>query len=287
MACEIDDRYRRKEMNFSVLILTYNEEQNIAACLESLKECDDIAVLDSFSMDNTVDIARNAGYKVYQRKFDSFADQRNYGLDNIIFKNQWVFHLDADERFTPELIKECSDLAAKDEKSGYFAASKTIFKDRWLRWSGEYPVYQMRFSKIGEIRFIQSGHGQREGEARRGIGKMTNAYLHLVLAKGTDDWNEKHRKYARQEAEAYIRMQTEKPVLSDMLSSDEIKRRRAMKQLSFTLPFRGTLRFIMLYFLKLGFLDGYAGLEYCRLKSKYETMIAEEICNHRNKQGND
>ena len=223
---------------------------------------------------------------MHQRKFDSFADQRNYGLDNISFKNQWVFHLDADERFTPELMQECSELAAKDKNSGYFVASKIIFKDRWLRWSGEYPVYQMRFSKIGEHRFIQSGHGQREGEANRGIGMMTSAYLHLALSKGIDDWYAKHRKYAKQEAEAYIKMHLENPEYVDVLSSDEIKRRRAMKRLSFALPFRGALRFIMLYFLKLGFLDGSAGLEYCRLKSKYETMITDEICALRDKQGN-
>src|SRR5882672_10934292 len=87
----------------SILILTLNEEENLPACLESVKWCDDIVVLDSFSTDKTVEIAKAAGAKVIQRKFDNWSAHQNWGLANIPFKYPWVLYIDSDERVSEDL----------------------------------------------------------------------------------------------------------------------------------------------------------------------------------------
>ena len=89
---------------FSILILTGNEELNIRECLESVSWCDDVWVLDCGSKDRTVEIAKEMGANVITRSFDNFGNQRNYGIDNCKWKHEWVFDLDADERFTPEFV---------------------------------------------------------------------------------------------------------------------------------------------------------------------------------------
>src|SRR5262245_33925995 len=108
----------------SILVLTWQEELNIEECLKSVSWCPDVVVLDSLSTDRTVEIAERCGARVFRRKFDDFAGQRNYALDEIPFKNPWVFHLDADERFTEALRAECFEAAAKDAQSGFLVPSK-------------------------------------------------------------------------------------------------------------------------------------------------------------------
>ncbi len=191
-------------MSFSILILTYNEEGNLPACLDSIAGCDDIVVLDSFSTDRTVEIARERGCRVFQRKFDDFGSQRNHALDHIPFQHSWMFQLDADERFTPAVMREVKELVEADEHSGYMVPNKLMFQGRWLKHAGMYPSYQMRLLKLGEIRFIKHGHGQRESNPKRGLGKMTEPYLHYNFSKGLDDWFAKHNRYSTEEAKLAI-----------------------------------------------------------------------------------
>lgn len=263
---------------FSVLILTRNEEQNLPDCLASVKWCDDIVVLDSCSTDQTAAVAKSAGARVFERPFDDFAAQRNYALDKIPFRHPWVFHLDADERFTEPLQRECETVIAVDQHSGFLVPSKLMFMDRWLRWSGMYPVYQMRLMKLGEIRFIQTGHGQREDDAKRGVGKLHEPYLHYNFSKGLDDWREKHDRYSTKEAEESRQERREGRIgWHDLGGNDPVARRRALKRLSMRLPCRPTLRFLYMYVFRLGFLDGRPGLLYCRLLATYERMIVTKL----------
>jgi glycosyltransferase involved in cell wall biosynthesis len=263
---------------FSVLILTRNEEQNLPDCLASVKWCDDIVVLDSLSTDRTAAVARGAGARVVERPFDDFAAQRNYALDKIPFRHPWVFHLDADERFTEPLQRECETVIATDRHSGFLVPSKLVFMDKWLRWSGMYPVYQMRLMKLGEIRFIQTGHGQREADAKRGVGKLREPYLHYNFSKGLDDWREKHDRYSTKEAEESLQERQKGQIgWRDLWGTDSVARRRALKRLSMRLPCRPTLRFLYMYVFRLGFLDGRPGLLYCRLLATYEKMIVTKL----------
>lgn len=92
-----------EKIMISVLILTKNEEQDLPGCLDSVSWCDDIHVFDSYSSDNTIEIARKASARVTQRQFDNWAAHQNWALANIPFKYNWVFYLDADERVSPGL----------------------------------------------------------------------------------------------------------------------------------------------------------------------------------------
>lgn len=261
-------------MSLSVLVLTRNEAANLPGCLESVRWCDDVVVLDSLSTDSTQQVARQHGARLVESEFDDFAGQRNFAIDTIAFKHPWVFHLDADERFTADLHEECMRAVAKDECSGFLVPSKMILWGRWLKHAAAYPVYQMRLMKLGEVRFRQHGHGQREFEARRGIGRLSSPYLHNAFSKGMHEWLERHNQYSTLEARAALaQLESARPGCRGLLSLDPTTRRRALKDVSLRLPLRPCLKFAYLYFLRMGFLDGREGLTYCALQSIYEYMI--------------
>jgi len=262
-------------MNISILVLTLNEEANLPACLAAVSWCDDIVVLDSYSRDDTVAIARRLGARVYQRSFDSFAGQRNHALDAIELKNEWILHLDADEIITPELHAEMLRAISDERYDAYRIPSKMMFFGQWLRYSGLYPSYQVRLARRAGFRFKQVGHGQREDIAPERVGTLTQPYLHYSFSKGLTEWFDKHNRYATDEArETVKRLETSASIdWAGLWSRDQIRRRRALKAAAYRLPFRPALRFFYMYVLRGGFLDGRAGLTYCRLLAIYEYLI--------------
>ena len=172
-------------MNPSVLILTLNEERNIASCIRALEGIEDIVVLDSFSSDRTVEIAEALGARVYQRAFDNFAAQRNYALDEIPFENDWVLHLDADEILTRDSCEEIREATQSKRFDAYRLPSKMIFSGRWLRYSGMYPTYQVRLGRRDAA--ISPGRprpaGRRQNRPNRHAKVPVSA---LLLLQGTD-----------------------------------------------------------------------------------------------------
>lgn len=259
----------------SVLILTLNEEVNLEACVAALAGCDDVVVLDSFSSDGTAALAERLGARVYQRRFDNFAGQRNYALEHIPFQYDWVLHLDADEIVTPALRAEIQRVIAEGRFDAFRIPSKMMFFGRWLRYSGLYPSYQVRLGHRERLRFRQVGHGQREDLPPERVGTLEAAYLHYSFAKGLSDWVDKHNRYASDEARETVRALADRRGVDwgGLLAPDAMRRRRALKGLSVRLPFRPSLRFLYMYVVRLGFLDGHAGLTYCRLLAFYEYLI--------------
>jgi len=257
---------------FSILILTKNEQGNIRDCLESVAWCDDVVVLDSLSGDDTCEIAKEMGARIFQRPFDDFGSQRNHALDEIKFKHPWVFHLDADERFNEELLEDCDRVIEEDVHSAYFVPNKIIFLGKWIKHCTQYPYPQVRLLKIGEVRFMKAGHGQKEDTATRGVGHVHTAYDHYNFSKGIEDWLAKHNVYSSQEVDSAENMG--RCSLGDLFSGDAMVKKRAMKSLFVRMPCRPWFKFFYLYVVKLGFLDGYPGLVYCRLQMMYESMIA-------------
>jgi glycosyltransferase involved in cell wall biosynthesis len=260
---------------YSVVILTLNEERALPACFVSLNGCDDIVVLDSGSTDRTIELAKHAGARVFTRPFDTFAGQRNHAQREIRFRHPWVFHLDADERMTPELDAECRRAAERSDLDGFRVAPKMIFEGHWVPHCTDYPAYQARFVQAPRFTFVQVGHGQREAP-EMALENLREGYLHDMSVYGEEAWLAKHRRYAAAEARAV------KDVSADsswkrLFSGDRLKRRRALKRLSFKLPFRPAFRFVYQYVLRRGFLDGGAGFRYCLLLSRYEGFISEEI----------
>lgn len=263
--------------NFSILILTRNEAENLPGCLKSVAWSDDVVVLDSYSTDQTTTVAATHGAKVFQRDFDDFAGQRNFALDQIPFKHRWVFHLDADERFNEELRLECERVIQEDLFSAFFVPNRIIFLGRWIRYCTRYPYPQVRLLKIGEAWFAKAGHGQREDRALRGTGHIQVAYDHFNFSKGVADWVEKHNNYSTQEARLALDM-AKKPVpWRQLFGSDSMHRRRCLKAIHAKMPFRWALKFIYLFFISLGFLDGYPGFAYCILQSFYDFLISLKV----------
>jgi glycosyltransferase involved in cell wall biosynthesis len=263
---------------FSTVILTLNEEKNLPGCLASLTGCDDVVVLDSGSTDRTADIARAAGARVCSHRFENFAQQRNYAQHAIAFRHSWVFHLDADEQMTPELLAEARAAIAAPEAAaldGFFVAPKMLWEGRWIPRCTDYPAWQARLVRAPQFSFIEVGHGQREAPTMS-MGRLHASYLHDLSAGGVDAWLEKHRRYARAEAAAHARETGDVP-WGDFLSAEKLRRRRALKRLSYALPYRPALRFLYQYVLRGGFLDGGAGLRYCRLLARYEGFAAAEL----------
>jgi glycosyltransferase involved in cell wall biosynthesis len=266
-------------VNISVLLLTLNEEANLPACLSAVAWSDDIVVLDSYSSDNTVPLAEHLGARVYQRRFDSFAGQRNHALEAIDFKNNWILHLDADEIVTSELHAEMLCVIGDARYDAYRIPSKMMLFGKWLRYSGLYPSYQVRLGHRARFRFKQVGHGQREDIPAERVGTLSEPYLHYSFSKGLSEWFDKHNRYSSDEARTNLsRFTTHEPMdWAGLLSTEGVRRRRALKDLSGRLPFRPLLRFLYMYILRRGFLDGRAGLTYCSLLAIYEFMIVLKL----------
>jgi glycosyltransferase involved in cell wall biosynthesis len=260
---------------YSVVVLTLNEERNLPRCLASVRGCDDVVVLDSGSTDRTVAIARDAGARVFTRRFDNFAGQRNHAQREIPFRHAWIFHLDADEQFTPELDAECRATATRTDVDGCYVAPRMIFEGRWIPHCTDFPAYQARFVRAPEFQFIEVGHGQREAPGMR-LDRMQASYLHDLSSGGEAEWLEKHRRYARAEAAEHLRQDAAMP-WRDLVSADRMRRRRALKRVSHALPARPAMRFLYQYLLRRGFLDGRAGLRYCRLLARYEGFTVAEL----------
>lgn len=272
---------------FSVVILTLNEERNLPICLASLAGCDDVVVLDSGSTDRTAEMAAAAGARVVVNSFENFAAQRNFADRTISFKHPWVFHLDADERMTPELNAECLGVARNDpiDTDGFFIAPRMLFRGRWIPHCTDYPAYQARFVHAARFRFVQIGHGQREAPEMR-MKQLASSYLHDLSADGEEALLAKHRKYARAEAAAHLAPKPSSCATAEraahltrprLFSANPLNRRRALKALSRRLPARGLVRFIYQYLARGGFLDGRPGLAYCVVLAKYEHWIGQEI----------
>jgi len=261
----------------SVVILTLNEEVNIADCVASCGWSNDVHVLDSGSEDRTVELARAAGAHVHTHPFESFGKQRNWAIDNIPLANEWVFHLDADERFTPELVREMQDRLSKaPTEAGYHIPHKLMFMGRWLKRSGGYPTYQMRLFHKSRMRFKDYGHGQRE-DTDQTVGVFHQPYLHYAFSKGLYDWIDKHNRYSSLEALEVIGTRRESLRLANLFSRDPVRRRRTWKELGYYMPFRPAVRWLVIMFVLGGVFEGRAGYTYAKLVAIYEQMTTLKL----------
>lgn len=257
----------------SVLILTKNEELNLPFCLESVRWCDDIVVFDSYSTDRTVEIAQKAGARVFFREFDNERDHRDASLQ-LDFKYPWVYNPDSDEIASSELISEMKEIAARNQSQpcAYRVRFRTIFMGRWIKYSSLYPTWVVRFFRRDAISFERSVNLRYV--VRGEEGRLQSYFEHFTFRKGMAHWFEKHNVYSSFEAQEAISANQRPLRFRSLFSSDSLVRRSAMKDLSFRLPFRPLLRFLYMYFFRLGILDGFAGFHYCALLATYEYMLS-------------
>ncbi|KEO72293.1 glycosyltransferase family 2 protein [Anditalea andensis] len=259
----------------SVLILTKNEEQDLPGCLDSVSWSNDIHLYDSFSEDNTVPIAKAAGAKITQRKFDNWSTHQNWGLSNIPFQNKWVLYIDADERVSDNLKKELLKFDFTQSKAVAYEIQRRDFAwdGTWLKHSQISPYYlrlfipgKMRYERLVNPVSIPDGP----------IDRMNGFLDHYPFSKGFRYWIQRHLGYADMEAETRTRDLQEKKEFSikkAIFSKDFTEKRYHQKGLFYKLPGRPFIKWFYMVIVNRAFLDGRAGITYATLQSIYEYFI--------------
>ncbi|NLE75381.1 MAG: glycosyltransferase family 2 protein [Chloroflexi bacterium] len=173
------------------MVLTKDEERHLPDCLKSLAWADEVLVFDSFSGDRTVEIARQMGARVAQRRFVDYPRQRQAALEAA--GGDWVFFVDADERVTPELAAEIGEVILQPTPVGWWVPRRNIIVGRWIRHTGWYPDYQLRLMRPNRARYDLSRQVHElvvlEGEE----GHLRSEMVHYNY----DTWGEFVRKQSR------------------------------------------------------------------------------------------
>ncbi len=135
----------------SAVIIVFNEEANLNGCLESINWVDEIVVVDSYSTDKTIEIAKRFTDKIFQKKWEGFAKQRKYSIE--VASYEWILSIDADERVTPELKNSIlKNLESVKEVNGYKVARKNYFLGKWITGAHWYPDHQLRVFRKDKAR---------------------------------------------------------------------------------------------------------------------------------------
>jgi glycosyltransferase involved in cell wall biosynthesis len=282
----------------SVIILTYNEEIHLERLLKNIADwADEIFVVDSFSTDKTLEIAKKYGCKVFQHPFENQAQQFNWALDNLDIKNEWILRLDADEYLTEELKNEIAETLVnmgisdvpnvdinvrtsdvqKLEINGYYIKRRVYFMGRWIRHGGYYPTWFLRLFRKGKARSEQRAMDEHIVLLEGRVAKLKNDFID-DNKKSLNDWINKHNNYSSREAierlkkDSKYKMQNSKPL------GEPVSRKRWLKE-NFYLrlpPFcRAFLYFIYRYFFRLGFLDGKEGLIFHFLQGCWHQFLID------------
>jgi glycosyltransferase involved in cell wall biosynthesis len=259
----------------SVLVLTKNEERDLPGCLDSVAWSNDIHVYDSHSDDATVSIAREFGANVVQRPFDNWGAHQNWGLANIRFRHPWVFYIDADERVTPELRDAMpAALASAGDKVAFRVQRRDYFLGSWLKHVQASPFY-MRLFRPEKMRYERLVNPVSIADGP--IGDIAGCLDHFPFSKGMSHWLARHNNYSSLEAQQILDNRTRSnegfSLWQALAAKDFHRRRYHQKELFYRLPLRPIAKFLLLYLVKRGFLDGRAGLTYATLQAVYEYMI--------------
>ncbi|MCB9990643.1 MAG: glycosyltransferase family 2 protein [Rhodospirillales bacterium] len=260
----------------SVIVTTLNEAANIRRCLEALCAFDDVIVVDSGSTDGTQALAEAAGAKVIPFAWGGrYPKKRQWCLDTLSLMHEWVFFVDADEVVTPALVEEIrQQFKTPPAEAGFFVRGRYVIGGRALRHGLHnnklclldrrrmmFPVIDdLDLPGMGEI----EGHYQpvlKPGYAQDPIGQIRAPLLHHSYEQG---WEARHKRYAAWEI-AMNRKQS--------WPADPVRWRQALKQIFRALPGRPVIAFLHCYILKLGFLEGKAGIWFAASRFRYYRMI--------------
>ncbi len=228
----------QEKLPISAVVITKNEERNIEDCLHSVAFCAEIVVVDSFSDDRTVEIARRYTDRVEQRRWNGINEQREYAKG--LASHEWVLDLDADERISPELAEEIArlDLAAA-MPDGYEMPRYAFYLGRWIKHGGWYPDRKMRLYRKAKGRFIDNDpHDTLEFSGT--VGRLHGEIQHFTYPNGISDQLKQINTFSTARAELY--------------------RRHGRRSSLFQMLLRPVWKFVNTYFLRGGFLDGRAGL---------------------------
>lgn len=236
----------------SVVIITYNEERNIARCLDSVKEiADDIVVVDSFSTDKTEEICKAKGARFVQHKFEGHIEQKNWAITQAKFPH--VLSLDADEALSDELKKSIIAVKNNWTKDGYYMNRLTNYCGKWIYHCGWYPDRKLRLwdSRKGMWKGVNPHDKYEMNEGDNVTGFLKGDILHYSYNALEDHYKQ---------VEYFT-----------TISSKELFDKGKKAGILFML-FAPVVKFIRDYIIKLGFLDGGAGFTISRI-SAYATYL--------------
>jgi glycosyltransferase involved in cell wall biosynthesis len=279
----------------TVIILTYNEEQNIEKCLKSIFGwVTDIIIVDSNSNDKTVEIAKKYSERIYPHHFENYARQFNWALNSVPITTEWVMRLDADEVVTPELRDELHRLLPDLTSSvtGCYVKRRVHFMGRWIKHGGYYPTWLLRVWRKG-----QGACEERWMDEHIKLTSGTTIHCkHDIIddnARNLHWWIGKHNSYATREMVDLLRiaysMADSNEIKPELLGTQE-QRKRWLKMRYARLPLflRPFIYYFYRYFLRAGFLDGKEGLVWHFLQGFwYRFLVDAKIYELRKKGGTD
>lgn len=226
-------------MPLSVTVITLSEEANLRECLEGVRWAEEIVVVDALSTDRTVAIAREYTDRVFQNPWPGHRQQKNFALERAT--HDWVLSLDADERVSPALRREIEEALAHPERAeGYTIPRQNMFLGRWMRHGGWSPDRVLRLFRRSHGRFGGINPHDRV-EVRGRVAPLREPLLHFTY-RSLSQYVDKQYRYACIAAE------------------ERLKAGRGARAGLPTLAARPILKFLEVYLLKRGFLDGTYGL---------------------------
>lgn len=271
-------------IDLTVIILTYNEEIHIERCIRSVQEiARHVYMVDSFSTDRTIEIAESLGAKIWQHKFINQAVQFQWALDNLPIETEWIMRMDADEYILPELASEIKYRLPQlsPEITGIHLKRRHIYMERWIRHGTRYPLILLRIWRTGKGRIEQRWMDEhivvQEGTSITFKNDFCDHNLNDITW-----WTDKHNKYAVREAIDILNHRYQLFTIDDtMVQKEKISQasiKRVLKERVYNhFPlFCGPLvYFIYRYFIRLGFLDGKAGIVYHFLQGFWYRFVVE------------
>lgn len=277
--------------NIEIIIPVKNEEENLPYALAGIMEwADRVWVVDSESTDDTCEIARKAGAEVVVQPWLGYAKQKNWAIDNLDIQSDWIFILDADEMILPNLRDELIAIASRPvreiSESAFNINRYFVFLKKRIRHCGYYPSWNVRFFKKGKARYENREvheHMLVDGK----IGKLRGHMEHNDR-RGLELYLSKYNLYSSLEAKEIIdQPQKDEHTITAKLFGDVQQRRRWVKRYVYPwLPAKWLFRFIWMYGIKLGFLDGITGLRFCLFISTYEIFISLKMIELRQRRAN-
>jgi len=238
----------------SVVVLTKDEERNIEECLEGLKWCGEVIVVDDYSEDGTVGIAEKLGARVFKRHLkNDFAAQRNFGLEKA--EGDWVLFVDADERVSSESAKEIKKTIKKTDFDGFYLKRQDWFGGRWLKHGETANVRLLRLARKGSGEWKRKVHEVWEIKGK--IGELENPFLHYPHPT-ISDFLKQINFHSTLHAEA-LRDEGVRPSLFRLIANPLGK-------------------FFQNYIFKLGFLDGMPGFIVAMMMSFHSFLARGKLC---------
>jgi glycosyltransferase involved in cell wall biosynthesis len=263
-------------MRPAVILLSFNSEDTLAATLTSARQVsDEIFVVDSFSSDGTVQLARSFGATVVQHSFEHYGAQRNWAIDNLPISRPWQLHLDADEWMNEELVSSILALNNEPEHSGYFLPRHVRFLGKVLRHGGMSPTWHLRLFRTGIGRCEDRKYDQHFLLKRGTSGQMQGMMIDDVRMPLTE-WTARHNRWADGEV-AELSCQEASGRVQPDARGNPVQRKRFLREKYNRMPLfiRPFALFIYRFFFRLGFLDGTEGFIFWVLQTFWFRFLVD------------